>query len=91
MSQLWCADSITTAQLRVTPKIDIGEQHNHQRQAIKQTKPAPDGAAHTRAPAQSKQQNHTTHARQQHNKNKAQHTAHRPPRREAVRPSFAGS
>jgi hypothetical protein len=34
-------------------------------------------------------QNHTTHARQQHNKNKAQHTAHRPPRllaRRAERP-----
>jgi hypothetical protein len=32
-------------------------------------------------PCTDKQQNHTTHARQQHNKNKAQHTAHRPPRR----------
>jgi hypothetical protein len=59
----------------VTPK--IREQHKHQPQAITHTKWASDGAAHT---CTDKQQNHTTHARQQRNKNKVQHTAHRPPR-----------
>jgi hypothetical protein len=66
----------------VTPK--IGEQHNHPRQASKQTKSATGGAAHTRTPAQARSRT-TQHT---HNSNttrsgrstpRTNHRAARPP------------